>query len=252
MNLDASYRRTLASIPTMSADDQLAVATRYALTRDPRDAERLVLGNLRLVVTIACELGAHHRGDLMDSVQEGNAGLTHAVARFDPKRGVKLSSYASWWIRSYIRRHLMQTSRITRFASTREGRRRYADRTLPGYDVSLDAPVRRGTDHGSTPTPLLDIFVADDQDRPDVRVEEQEYRSTLEQAVAAFRPRLDERGRGVLDMRLLRDEPARLADVGKRFGISGERARQLETRVRDGLRSFVEERLSPCFGRVAA
>ena len=53
-------------------------------------------------------------------------------------------------------------------------------------------------------------------------------------------------------MRLLRDEPARLADVGKRFGISGERARQLETRVRDGLRSFVEERLSPSFGRAAA
>jgi RNA polymerase sigma-32 factor len=252
MKLDASYRRILARIPTMSAEDQHAVATRYALTRDPRDAERLVLGNLRLVVKIASELGAHHRGDVMDSIQEGNAGLTHAVQRFDPKRGVKLSSYASWWIRSYIRQHLMQTSRIARFASTRDGRRRYADRTLPGPDVSLDAAVRRRNDHGSAPTPLLDFFAADDQDRPDVRVEEHEYRATLQRAVAAFRPSLDERARGVLDMRLLRDEPARLADVGKRFGISGERARQLETRVRDGLRSFVAERLAPSFDRAAA
>ena len=252
MTLDPSYRRLLASIPTMTAADQSAAAARYAATRDPRDADRLVLGNLRLVVKIAYELGAHHRGDVMDAIQEGNAGLTHAVRRFDPKRGVKLSSYASWWIHAYIKRHLMQTSRIARFASTREGRRRYSDRTLPGPDISLDAPVRRRSDHGSAPTPLLDVFVADDQDRPDVRVEEHEYRSTLQRAVAAFRPRLDARARGVLDMRLLRDEPARLADVGKRFGISGERARQLETRVRDGLRSFVEERLRPSLGRAAA
>jgi RNA polymerase sigma-32 factor len=252
VKLDPFYRRLLASIPTMSAEDQRTVAKRYAVTRDRRDADRLVLGNLRLVLKIACELGAHYRGDLMDSIQEGTAGLTHAVRRFDPKRGVKLSSYASWWIRAYIKQHMRETSRIARFASTREGRRRYSDRTLPGHDISLDAPVRRHGDHGSVPTPLLDIFVADDQDRPDVRVEEQEYRSTLQRAVAAFRPHLDERGRCVLDMRLLRDEPARLADVGKRFGISGERARQLETRVRDGLRTFVAERLSPSPGRAAA
>ena len=82
MTLDPSYRRLLANIPTMAAAEQSAVAARYAATHDPRDADRLVLGNLRLVVTIAYELGAHHRGDVMDSIQEGNAGLTHAVRRF--------------------------------------------------------------------------------------------------------------------------------------------------------------------------
>jgi len=251
MRLDPSYRRMLAGIPTMSAADQSAATARYAATRDQRAADRLVLGNLRLVVRIAYELGAHRRVDLMDAIQEGNAGLTHAVHRFDPSRGVKLASYASWWIRAYIKQHLMQTSRIARFASTREGHRRYSDRTLPGHDVSLDAPVRGRYDGGSSPTPLLDLFVADDHDRPDVRVEEHEYRSTVQRAVADFRPGLDRRGRGILDMRLLRDEPARLADVGKRFGISGERARQLEIRVRAGLRTFVVDKLGASTCRAA-
>ena len=139
--LDDHYSRLLARTPTMPAAEQKALAERYARTRDRRDAQRLVLGNLRLVVKLARELGGGYRGDLMDLVQEGNAGLTHAVERFDPKRGVKLSSYAALWIRAYIMRYLMDSSRMVRHTSTREGRRRFFDRTLPGIDVSLDAPV---------------------------------------------------------------------------------------------------------------
>ena len=116
----------------MPAAEQQALAERYARSRDRRDAERLVLGNLRLVVKLARELGGGYRGDFMDLVQEGNAGLTHAVDRFDPKRGMKLSSYAALWIRAYIMRYLMETSRMVRHTSTREGRRRFFDRTLPG------------------------------------------------------------------------------------------------------------------------
>src|SRR5689334_22120120 len=140
MNLDESYARTLERIPIMPAGEQAVLAARYARTHDRRDADRLVLGNLRLVVKIARELGPH-RNDLMDLVQEGNAGLTHAVSRFDPRRGVKLTTYAVWWIRAYIMRHLMATSRMVSFASTREGRRRFFDRTLPAPERSLDAPA---------------------------------------------------------------------------------------------------------------
>jgi RNA polymerase sigma-32 factor len=243
MRLDPIYRRTLADIPTMAQADQDAVATRYAKTRDPRDAQRLVLGNLRLVVKIACELAGSRHVDLMDLVQEGNAGLAHAVNRFDHRRGVKLSSYAAWWIRAYIKQHLMQTSRIVRFSSTREGRRRYFDRTLPGRDISLDAPVHAGDDRGEGAQTAYDVFAAGDDARPDVCVEARELQARLEGAVAAFRPALDDRARGVFDMRLWREKPARLADVGKRFGISGERARQVETRVRAALHSFVADKL---------
>src|SRR6185436_15332928 len=89
----------------------------------------------------------------------------------------------------------------------------------------------------------VDLLADDDDRRPDVRCEENEYQERLHQAVTAFRPTLDARGRGIFDMRLLRDKPARLADVGKRFAVSGERIRQLEFRVRNDLRSFVARSL---------
>ena len=100
MMLDEHYSRLLARTPTMPAAEQQALAERYVRSRDRRDAERLVLGNLRLVVKLARELGGGYRGDFMDLVQEGNAGLTQAVERFDPTRGSKLSSYAALWIRA--------------------------------------------------------------------------------------------------------------------------------------------------------
>src|SRR4051794_41298455 len=107
MTLDDHYTRLLTRTPTMPAAQQQALAERYARTGDRRDAERLVLGNLRLVLKLARELGGRQRDDFMDLVQEGNAGLMHAVELFDPKRDVKLSSYAAWWIRAYVMRYLM-------------------------------------------------------------------------------------------------------------------------------------------------
>jgi RNA polymerase sigma-32 factor len=234
MNLDDSYTRILERTPLMPADEQAAVAAHYARTRDPRDAQRLVLGNLRLVVKLARALGPH-RGDLMDLVQEGNAGLTYAVSRFDPKRGVKLTTYAAWWIRAYIMRHVMTTSRMVNVASTREGRRRFFDRTLPGPDRSFEAPGRDAED-GGTRQALSDLLADDDDHRPDVCCEEREYRARLRRAVEEFRPTLDARGRAIFETRLLSDRPAHLKAVGKRFAVSGERVRQLETRVRSNLR----------------
>ena len=242
MNLDESYTRALERHPVMAAADQAEVAARYARTRDPRDAERLVLGNLRLVVKIARELGPQRR-DLMDLVQEGNAGLAQAVQRFDPGRGVKLTTYAVFWIRAYIMRYLMATSRMVSCASTREGRRRFFERTLPGQDRSLDAPVRGERDGdwagGRSGATIGDLIPDDDAGRPDVLCEEREYRARVRGTVAAFGPTLDRRQRGILEMRLLRAKPARLADVGKRFSVSGERVRQLEAGVRRELRNLM-------------
>jgi RNA polymerase sigma-32 factor len=240
MNLDATYDRILDRTPVMSAAEQKTVGARYARTRDPRDAERLVMGNLRLVVKIARQLGGPHSRDLMDLVQEGNAGLIHAVQRFDPKRGVKLTSYAVWWIRAFIMRHLMATSRMVTFASTREERRRFFDRSLPGPDRSLEARAAHREDGGRR---LIDVLPDDDARRPDVCCEEHEYRARLQDALEAFPPTLDERERGIFEMRVLRDKPMRLADVGKRFAVSGERARQLERRVRHSLCDFVTDAL---------
>jgi RNA polymerase sigma-32 factor len=245
MMLDDHYNRLLARNPTMPAAEQQALADTYARSADRRDAERLVLGNLRLVVKLARELGGGYRGDLMDLVQEGNAGLAHAVDRFDPKRGAKLSTYAALWIRAYIMRYLMDTSRIVRHTSTREGRRRFFDRTLPGIDVSLDAPVRHeqdgAWDGGGT---MLESLPDGDDSRPDVLFEKCEYLARVREAVVAFPSTIDKRESTILKMRALSEKPARLADVGRRLAISGERARQLEVRVLRGLRAYLEERVA--------
>src|SRR4051812_26679083 len=229
MMLDDHYGRLLARTPTMPPDEQKTIAERYARTHDRRDAQRLVLGNLRLVVKLARQLGGGYRGDLMDLVQEGNAGLIVAVERFDPKRGAKLSSYAALCIRAYIMRYLMETSRMVRQTSTREGRRRFFDRTLPGSDVSLDAPMRHEHDGAwDRAGSLVDNLPDEDDARPDVLLEKREYLARVREAVVAFRRTIDERGGTILKMRALSEKPARLSDVGRRLAISGERARQLE------------------------
>lgn len=249
MRLDPAFTRALARTPIMPADQQQALAERYARTRDPRDAQRLVLGNLRLVIKIVHDLAGDCRGDAMDLVQEGNAGLAHAVQRFDPKRGVKLSSYAAWWIRAYVLRHLMSSSRIVHFSSTREGRKSFFAGTLPGPDRSLDTPARRNDDEPSRP--MLSLLVADEAERPDVQCEEREYQLRLRRAIADFQPRLDKRERVIFDARFGRDKRLKLTDVGRRLAISGERARQIEGDILTNLRGFVSKQLNER-GRAAA
>ena len=129
----------------------------------------------------------------------------------------------------------MSSSRMVNVASTREGRRRFFERTLPGPDRSFEAPGR-GNDEGAAEHALSDLLADDDGHRPDLSCEETEYRARLHRAVEDFRPTLDARDQAIFDMRLLCEEPAHLKVVGKRFAVSGERVRQLETRVRNDLR----------------
>jgi RNA polymerase sigma-32 factor len=109
----------------------------------------------------------------------------------------------------------------------------------------LDAPVRHANggawDRAGS---LLETLPDGDECRPDVLVERQEYLARVRQAVDAFPATIDERGGTILKMRALSDTPARLADVGRRLAISGERARQLEARVLTGLRDFIEARVA--------
>jgi RNA polymerase sigma-32 factor len=243
MRPNAFYDQLLQRTPVMTGEEEVELTRRYAVTRDPKDFDRLVLGNLRLVVSIANELGGRGRADLMDLVQEGNAGLVEAVRRFDPARGVKLASYARWWIRAYILRHLMETCRIVDPGSTREGRKSFFAHALPP-DLSLDAPVRSLGDESRARAPAaVTVFAADDSSRPDVRVEEQEHAARVRDALAAERAKLDARERAILERRLLSENPERLADVGRRLRVTGERARQLEARLVDRLRGAVADTL---------
>jgi RNA polymerase sigma-32 factor len=238
MNALRLYSRGVQVHPMMPAEEQHALACRFARGRDPRDARRLVLANLRLVISIATNLGGRHRPDLMDLVQEGNAGLMLAVERFDPGRGSKLSAYASIWIRAFILRHIMESSHVVRVTTTREGRLRFFARTLP-HDVHLDAPAGPDGDDGGTRAPRLDFVKADEQLRPDVAAEKHEDLRRLRSAVTRFAATLDTRQRAILEGRLLSDTPRPLRQLGAAIDLSGERVRQLEQDMVARLRALV-------------
>jgi RNA polymerase sigma-32 factor len=238
MSAHRLYSDALRAVPMLPPDEQHALACRYAKGRDPRDARALVLANLRLVVTIAKSLGGTSRVDLMDLIQEGNAGLMVAIDRYDPARGLKLSAYASIWIRAYVLRHLMETVRLVRSTTTEDGRRQFFERTLP-RDVSLDAPVAAGEDGGAK-SALGDFFASDERLRPDTLAEERDELESLRRAVSRLEETLDARERVILRSRLLCESPRPLRQVGTKLALSGERVRQLERDVLGKLRALVE------------
>lgn len=234
------YAGALGKLPQVGADEQLEIARRYATGHDPRDAERLVLANLRLVVKLACELGKRSPIELMDLVQEGNAGLIHAVDKFDPSRGVKFSSYAGLWIRAFILRHLMETCRIVRISSTREGRKRFFARTLPAPDLSLDGPGSHEEDGGYVDgRSPIESLAAEDGWRPDVRAEELEAADRVRGTLA--RAHLGRRERAILEQRLLAETPTPLKELARTLDVTGERTRQLEKRLVARLRQLAHE-----------
>jgi RNA polymerase sigma-32 factor len=231
------YSRDVQANPMLPPAEQETLAQRFARDRNPADAQRLVLANLRLVITIAKSLGGSDRADLMDLVQEGNAGLMVAIDRFDPERGSKLSAYASIWIRAFVLRHIMDTRQMVR-ATTREGRRRFFARALP-TDLRLDGPTGREPDDGGGRASRLDFFADDDGLRPDVLAEEQEGLQRLQSAVTRFETTLDARQRAILADRWFNESPVPLRELGATIDLSGERVRQLEQGMLTRLRALV-------------
>ena len=118
----SAYMAEVQRHPLLTREEEVALARLYRDTGDLNAASRLVSANLRLVVKLAHE---YHRNPLalLDLVQEGNIGLMQAVKKFDPERGVKLSSYAAWWIRAYILRYIMDNWKMVKLGTTEAQRK---------------------------------------------------------------------------------------------------------------------------------
>jgi RNA polymerase sigma-32 factor len=272
---DDLYQRYIVDLKqaeVLPRDEELELARRYRDTRDPEAAERLVRGHLRLVVKIAIELD-RKRLHLLDLVQEGNLGLLHAVEKYDPERGAKLSVYAAWWMRAYMLRWLMANTRLVRIGTTAAQRTLFYNlgRAETAHGGSDDAAARIAEELGVSPedvasmqvrlgsselsihvegegggATLGDRLAAPDDVRPDARLGDAQVSAALRAAIERARAQLSPREREVLDARWMSDEQASLSDVGARFGVSGERARQIEkkalARVRAELRTVPELR----------
>ncbi len=253
------YLAELRRYSLMTREEEKEVAIRAYEDHDINARNRLVTSNLRLVVKIAMEYRRAY-SQILDLIQEGNAGLVQAVNRFNPYRGVKLSTYSAWWIRAYILKFLMDNKSLVRMGTTDaqrklffrlrgEAEKLYAltqkfdanllaekigvqpqdviemQQRLTKNDVSLDTPVGEDND-----TRQVDLLFSDSEEA-DVTYEREELLKILRKEVSFIEKELNERDAYIFHNRIMSDEPITLQDVGDKYGITRERARQLEARV---------------------
>lgn len=268
-----AYMREVTRHALLTPEEEHSLAVRYAKTGDVDAAARLVTANLRLVVKIAYEYRRAYR-NMMDLVQEGNIGLMQAVKRYDPYRGVKLSSYAAWWIRAYMLRFILNNWRLVKIGTTQAQRKLFfnlskekaklsalgiepthaeiarrldveekdvieMDRRLSRGDASLDAPVSESDGRGTT---RMDLLPASSFD-PQLIVEDVEIQGILRDKLAEFRGTLQGKDVHIFERRMVCDEPLTLQQLGDEFGVSRERVRQLEARLYGRLREFLKDSL---------
>ncbi|MBN2194259.1 MAG: RNA polymerase factor sigma-32 [Polyangiaceae bacterium] len=273
-----AYMREVARHPLLSPEEEHSLAVRYSKTGDVDAAARLVTANLRLVVKIAYEYRRAYR-NMMDLVQEGNIGLMQAVKRYDPYRGVKLSSYAAWWIRAYMLRFILNNWRLVKIGTTQAQRKLFfnlskekarltalgiepthaeiahrlnveekdvieMDRRLARGDASLDAPVSESDGRGTT---RLDLLPASSFN-PELIAEDVEIQGILRTKLDEFRETLQGKDVQIFEKRMICDEPLTLQQLGDEFGVSRERVRQLEARLYGRLREFLRESLGDSVG----
>jgi RNA polymerase sigma-32 factor len=274
-----AYMAEVARHPLLTREEELELSTLYARTGDRDAAWKLVTSNLRLVVKIARE---YHRGvfQLLDLIQEGNVGLMQAVKKFDPLKGVKLSTYAAWWIRAYIIRFIMDNWRQVKLGTTQAQRKLFFNLNkerekllargieptpqllarnlrvdeddvnemaarMAGDDLSLDQPMR--TDDGDSSVTRMDRLEDGSATPADETVAANQMRALFREKLQAFgRTLTDEREKAIFQDRLLpRDgaDPVTLSDLGARFGLTRERARQIEAKLTARLREFVRSEI---------
>jgi len=213
----ARYARAARAYPPLSREQEHAVALR-ARQGDARAEQTLVRHNLSLVMMVTSRL---RRGALRldDLVQEGNLGLLRAAAKFDPHAGTRFSTYAVWWIRAYVGRHLRAARSTVR---PRSG-------LVAQADLSLDLPS------GEDGTTHLELLV-DDAEGAEARLLAAERDREVRLALPRLRKRLGELGWSILHERLLQEAPRTLAEVGASRGVSRERVRQVEARTKRSLK----------------
>ena len=274
------YLSEINRYPLLSIDEEQRLARQYAATGETRAAHRLVTANLRFVVKVAYEYRSYGF-KVADLIQEGNIGLMKAVQKFDPDKGIRLISYAVWWIRAYIQNYILKSWSLVKLGTTQAQRklffslartRRELDKTSAEHGADSDgrdankvakklrvkaSEVREmelrldgrdlsldapmGDDAGSS---HLDFVPGADPSQADALSDAQQ-RQVVTTRVGAALSNLDPRERFIVEQRVMSERPMTLKEIGEHFGFSRERARQLEIRakekLKERLRALAEE-----------
>lgn len=266
------YMSEVRRYPLLTKEEELRLAKLYFDEGDKRAAEQLVTSNLRFVVKVAAEY-SKFGAKLIDLIQEGNVGLMHAVKEFNPYKGVRLITYAVWWIRGYIQEFLMRQYSMVRIGTTANQRKLFYQlqkqreelermgfeqgvaqlsgrlgipeeeiktmhQRLSGRDLSLDQPLT-SNESGS----LMD-FQSDSTDAGlDEMLGTREEINLLNEHLERLRDDLSEKEIYLLENRLLSDDPLTLQEIGDHYGVTREAVRQMEVR----LLKKIKDEMSPEF-----
>lgn len=265
-----TYLNEVRKYPLLTPDEEYELAVRFREKGDKLAAEKLVTSNLRFVVKVAAEY-SRFGAKMIDLIQEGNVGLMHAVREFNPYKGVRLITYAVWWIKGYIREYLMRQHSLVRMGTTQAQKKLFYNlqkeqreiestgeeaaiellserlgvsekdvkemkQRLEGRDISLDQPI-----DSENETSLLSLQKDDQAASPEDVLMSSEQAALLREKLDLVLPQLNDKERYILEARLLADEPITLQEVGDKYGITRERARQLESRILEKLRKAFED-----------
>jgi RNA polymerase sigma-32 factor len=251
------YIAEINRYPILTAEEEFSLAVRLKKFNDMEAAERLVVSNLRFVVKVAHEY-RNYGVKLSDLVQEGNIGLMHAVKKFDPYKGYRLISYAVWWIRAYIQNYIIKTWSLVKIGTTQAQRRLFfklgqakrkleslseknpefseiaeslgvktielqeMDLRMTNRDVSLDASLSDESD-----STYIDYLVYDGEDQETALIKKEEM-DLVKRNIAGALSTLTEKESFIIEKRVMADNPMTLQEIGDRYRITRERARQIE------------------------
>ena len=251
--------------PLLTAEEEFKLAVELKKNNDIEAAEKLIVSNLRFVVKIAHEY-RNYGIKLTDLIQEGNIGLMHAVKKFDPYKGYRLISYAVWWIRAYMQNYIIKSWSLVKIGTTQaqlklffklsQAKKRLEnlseknpefseiaeslgvkevelaemDLRLSHRDLSLDAFISE--DGESTHMDSL-AYEGEDQEISLIKKEEM---ALVKRNIAGALAKLNEKEKYIIKHRVMADHPETLQEIGNRYDITRERARQIEKQALNKMR----------------
>ncbi|HAX47062.1 MAG TPA: RNA polymerase factor sigma-32 [Nitrospinaceae bacterium] len=267
-----AYLNEVRRYEGLTEEEERELAVKLMETGDANAAYRLTTSHLMLVVRIAMTFRRQWQ-NMMDLIQEGNVGLLKAVKNFDPFRGARLSSYATWWIRSYILKYMLDNWRLVRVGTTNARRKLlynlrkekeklelqgYAPTTkllaehfgvdetdvidvqasLGAADVSVDTPLREGEEY----TPAMSL-TDHSEVTPEQHAEQEQFLTALKKEINIFKKELKPIEQEILTDRVLSESPRSLQEIGDDHNITREAVRQTEQRILKKFKSYVAENM---------
>ncbi len=266
------YLSEISKYNLLTREEEISLGKRIQEDGDADAAYILATSNLRLVVKIALEFQRIWMQNLLDLIQEGNVGLMHAVQKFDPYKDVKFSYYASFWIKAYILKFVMDNWRLVKIGTTQGQRKLFfklkkekqqlieegfdpkpkmlserlgvsereiidMDQRLNGWDISLDATINEDSDTQRIETLSIESDSTEDM------LAKKELHALLHSKISQFKDKLSDREFDIFKRRIFSDTPATLQDIGDQYNISRERVRQIEQNILKKMKAYFKQEL---------